>query len=113
MLATVPVPLNSATAGFFSAFASSAGAPVYYPPGCTPGLSCASPFLLPLPAVDQLTNGTVSNEFVDGKGYAFILLGDPLDPTYINPLDGGAATSTTGVFNGKSAHFLAFPTSNP
>jgi len=113
-LATVPVPLNSATAGFFTSFASSAGAAITFPPGCSPGVSCASPLLLPLPVIDQLTNGTVptGGSFVDGKGYAFILVGDPLDPTYIGA-DGGAATSTTGVFNGKSIHFLGLPTSNP
>ncbi|HEY5242587.1 MAG TPA: hypothetical protein VIJ22_14005 [Polyangiaceae bacterium] len=113
-LATVPVPLNVPTAGFFSAFIGGDAGAIYFPPGgCQPGVSCASPFLLPLPAIDQITNGTVTSEFVNGKGYAFILVGDPLDPTYINPVDGGAATSTTGVFNGKSAHFLGFPTSNP
>jgi hypothetical protein len=113
-LATVPVPLNSATAGFFTSFASAAGASIQFPSGCTPGVSCASPLLLPLPVIDQLTNGTVpaGGSFVDGKGYAFVLVGDPLDPTYIGA-DGGAATSTTGVFNGKSIHILGLPTSNP
>jgi hypothetical protein len=112
-LATVPVPLNSPAAGFFTSFASATGA-IQFPPGCTPGVSCASPLLLPLPVIDQLTNGTVptGGSFVNGKGYAFILVGDPLDPTYIGA-DGGAATSTTGVFNGKSIHFLGLPTSNP
>jgi hypothetical protein len=113
-LATVPVPLNVATAGFFSAFIGADAGAIYFPPGgCQPGVSCSSPLLLPLPAIDLLTNGTVTGEFVNGKGYAFILVGDPLDYPYINPVDGGQATSTTGVFNGKSAHFLGFPTSNP
>ena len=113
-LATVPVPLNSATAGFFTSFATATGTAIQFPPGCTPGVTCASPLLLPLPVIDQLTNGTVptGGSFVDGKGYVFVLVGDPLDPTYIGA-DGGAATSTTGVFNGKSIHFLGLPTSNP
>lgn len=114
-LVTVPVPLNVATAGFFTSFIGTDGGAVFAGavPDCVPGVSCFSPLLLPLPAIDQLTNGSVTGEFVDGKGYAFILVGDPLNPPYINPVDGGAATSTTGVFNGKSAHFLGFPTSNP
>jgi hypothetical protein len=117
-LVTVPVPLNSPAAGFFSSFITADGGAVYFPPGCSPGTGCASPLILPLPAIDQLTNGTVptGGSFADGKGYAFILLGDPLNSPYINPLDGGGCstpTPTTCVYNGKSAHFLGLPTSNP
>ena len=116
-LVTVPVPLNSPAAGFFTSFLAADGGAVYFPPGCMPGTGCASPLLLPLPAIDQLTNGAVptGGSFANGKGYAFVLLGDPLNSPYINPLDGTpcATPSATCVYNGKSAHFLGLPTSNP
>jgi hypothetical protein len=117
-LVTAPVPLDSTTAGIFSAWVGSdGGTTAPYPPGCTPGsptTPCASPLLLPLPTIDALTNGTVptGGSFADGKGYAFILIGNPAAPTYLNPFDGGPATSGTGVYNGASLHFLGFPTAN-
>jgi hypothetical protein len=74
--------------------------------------------------IDAVTNGATLNDagivttpaggsFADGKTYAFILLGDPQKPRYIDPVDGGAATPATGIFSGKAAHFLGIPTSNP
>ncbi len=73
------------------------------------------PAAMPLPVIRQLTYGspTAGVPFQNGSSFVFILVGNPLQPTFINPLDGGAATSTTGIFNGRSAHFLAFPTYNP
>jgi hypothetical protein len=115
-LAAAAVPLNSAGAGVYAAFAGADG-------GSVQGSS--SPLLDTLPVIDALTNdatlntmsGTVTSpaggSYEDGHGYAFILVGDPSNPPYIDPTDGGAATPTTGVLNGKAAHFLGFPTSNP
>jgi hypothetical protein len=114
-LAAAVIPLNSAGAGVYASFTGADG-------GSVQGSS--SPLLDTLPVVDAVTNGATLNaagivtapvggSFVDGYGYAFILVGDPSNPPYINPADGGAATPTTGSFNGKSAHFLGIPTSNP
>jgi hypothetical protein len=119
-LVTVPVPLNSAAAGFYAALVTADGGVVASGPAgapCTVGVDCISPLLYPLPAIDQVTYGSsapAGGSFVNGKGYVFLLVGDPLSPPYINPLDGGASTAAAGgVFNGNSAHFLGFPTSNP
>ena len=67
-----------------------------------------------MPAIDELSNGAVVSDagivttpsggsYVYGKGYAFILLGNPT----ASPVGQG------GTFNTKFLHFLAFPTSNP
>ena len=113
----VSVPLEyDESSGFGTAIVGADGGIVFAgaTSPCTPGVDCFSPLLYPLPAIDQLSNPVVPDggSFVKGQGYAFVLVGDPLDPPYINPADGGPATSTTGVFNGKSAHFLAFPAAN-
>jgi hypothetical protein len=114
-LSPAAVPLNSASAGIYASFVAPDGGSAQSP---------SSPLLETLPVIDALTNeatlnaaGTVTTpaggSYVDGHGYAFILIGDPLNPSYVNPADGGAATSTTGTFNGKAAHFLGISTSNP
>ncbi len=117
-LATVAGVTFDGNSGFFAQAVSGSGA-VTVPAGCTPGSAttpCVSPTLLPLPTIDQLTYGAAApagGSFANGKGYAFVLVGDPTVPPYLNPLDGGAAGPSDGVFNGKFVHFVAFPTSNP
>jgi hypothetical protein len=114
-LASAVIPLNNAGAGVYASFTGADGGSVQ---------GSLSPLLDSLPVVDAMTNDATLNAagiviapvggaFVGGYGYAFILVGDPMNPAYINPADGGAATSTTGVFNGNAAHFLGIPTSNP
>lgn len=115
-LASAPIPLNSAGAGLYASFVGADGGAIQSP---------SSPLLDSLPVIDALTNGATLNtttgtvtspaggSYAFGHGYAFILVGDPTNPAYINPADGGAATSTTGTLNGKAAHFLGIPTSNP
>jgi hypothetical protein len=121
-LATIALPLNVPNAGFGTAIANATGAPpiLQVPPGCTPGATCLSPFIYPMPEIDEFSNGSTvgpsgctpgvnctvttpaGGSYADGKGYVFILVGDPTQP----PTSGGAP-------NLNSAHFLAFPTSNP
>jgi hypothetical protein len=110
------IPLNAPNAGFATLIPGPGGVVIDAPPGCTVGATtngCFSPLLFPLPDIDSITNGVAVGDggivtapsggtFVYGKGYVFILVGDPYQ------------TSTAGgAFNGKLLHFLAFPTSNP
>jgi hypothetical protein len=107
------IPLNAPNAGFATLIPGPAGTTIDAPPACTVGTNCFSPLLIPLPDIDSVTFGSVLGDagtvitpaggsFVYGKGYVFILIGDPNQPTI-----------ASGAFNGKSLHFLAFPTSNP
>ncbi|HEY3822652.1 MAG TPA: hypothetical protein VGL81_36050 [Polyangiaceae bacterium] len=109
------VPLNVPNAGFATAIAFSGGTPpiLQIPPGCTLGESCLSPYIVPLPVIDELSNGATlsaqgivttpaGGSYAYGKGYVFILVGDPT-----------AAPEIGGQANPRLAHFLAFPTSNP
>jgi hypothetical protein len=122
-LGPVPGVTFDGTSGAFAAFVGADGGTVVYPAPflddaglphvCTPGVSCVSPFVMPLPLVDQITNGSPeAGTFANGKGFAFILMGDPQQPVYIGA-DGGASDPTNGAYNGKSVHFLGFPTANP
>jgi hypothetical protein len=114
-LVTVPLEYDS-TAGFGAAIIGADGGIVFQgaTTPCEPGVSCFSPLLNPLPGIDQLSNPVVPSggSFATGKGYVFILVGNPEAPPYVNPVDGGPATPATGVYNSKSSHFLAFPASN-
>ena len=105
--------MNAANAGFATLIPGPAGTIMDAPLGCTVGATCFSPLLVPLPDIDAVTNGAVLGDagivttpaggsFAYGKGYVFILVGDPNQPSTVG-----------GVFNGKSLHFLAFPTANP
>jgi hypothetical protein len=107
------IPLNAPNAGFATLIPGPGGTVIDAPAGCTVGASCFSPLLVPLPDIDSVTFGSVLGDagtvttpaggtFVYGKGYVFILIGDPNQP----PI-------ASGAFNGKSLHFLAFPTANP
>jgi hypothetical protein len=115
-LATVPGVTYDGGSGFFLESVGADGGTVLFPPGCNPALgNCYSPLLLPLPIIDQLTYGGAApagGTFADGKGYAFVFIGDPTQLPFIGA-DGGGTSTNTGVPNGKSPHFLAFPTSNP
>jgi hypothetical protein len=116
MLVPAMLPPYGNTAGFATVILGADGGSIWAPAGCTPGQSCFSPLLVPLPAIDQVTYGAgapTGGSFVAGKGYVFILVGDPLNPPFINPADGGGTSQDAGVFNSKAAHFIAFPTSNP
>jgi hypothetical protein len=96
-LATVSGATFDTTTAFFAQAVTDAGT-TFVPPGCDPTAgSCAG--ILPMSTIAQLSGGT----FTNGKGYAFILVGDPTAAPF---LDGG-------TFNSKFVHFLAFPTSNP
>ena len=56
------------------------------------------------------TGAGIATYYAAGKNYTGILLGVLGAPSYINPLDGGAAAPDAGgVFNGKSIHALVFP----
>jgi hypothetical protein len=109
------IPLNAPNAGFAALIPGPSGV-LEAPAGCTVGATtngCFSPLLFPLPDVDSITNGAVLSDagivtapvggsFAYGKGYVFVLIGDP-----------NQTATSGGGFNGKSLHFLAFPTSNP
>jgi hypothetical protein len=76
------------------------------------------PFAEPFPLATALTYG--ANPVPDGgapqygKGYAFVLLGDPLQDLLTNPQDGGPIYVDAGASpNLYAAHLLVFPTSNP
>jgi hypothetical protein len=110
------IPLNVPNAGFATLIPGPGGVVVVPPPGCTVGAQTNGffrPLVIPLPDIDSITNGVAIGDggtvtapsggtFVYGKGYVFILLGDP-----------NQASTSGGAFNGKSLHFLAFPTSSP
>ncbi len=68
----------------------------------------------PLPVIEQLTYGGNGVPFQNGKGFVFVLVGNPLTIPGVNPADGGPeALDAGGRFNFEYAHVLAFPTSNP
>jgi hypothetical protein len=95
-------------------FDGTSGFAVSYVSGITP---FGQPVALPLPVIQQLTYGTMTPPpggvaFANGQSFVFVLVGNPLLPTFIDPADGGPSTQGMGVFNGRSAHFLAFPTLN-
>jgi hypothetical protein len=93
------VTFDTKTAFFAQGIAADGGT-FFVPPTCNPALgNCAG--VLPMANIAQLSGTT----FANGQGYAFILLGDPNQPPFLD--DAGT------VFNGKFPHFLAFPTSNP
>ncbi|HEY1693711.1 MAG TPA: hypothetical protein VGG39_16205 [Polyangiaceae bacterium] len=116
----VPFVGYDETSGFFSAYASATGTLVEVPPGCTPGVSCVSPTALPLPIIDEYTNGSAADggTFALGNTVGFVLIGDPsgAELPYIGA-DGGQTTTppdpNNPVPNGKFPHFLAFPSHNP
>lgn len=68
---------------------------------------------LPLSAIQNLTTGSATpSMFVNGQSYTFVALGDPQEPQFID-MTGDASTPDGGRFNGRSAHFLAFPNDPP
>jgi hypothetical protein len=65
---------------------------------------------LPFSDIAQLTYGAQVPEGgapQNGRGYVFVLVGDPSQSLTVNPLDGGAG------LNLEAAHFLVFPTTSP
>lgn len=112
-LATMPALPYDGGAGFGVEMVLG-GSPVG--PGNCPAVGpCVPPLLESFPAIDGLTyrSPPPGGSFAVGEGYVFVLVGDPLQPAYVNPQDGGVATPSTGVFNGKSPHLLAFPSYDP
>ena len=109
------------TGGFATAIVAADGGTVYYPPppACDPTAgNCLSPLLYPLPIIDAYSgNPTTGATFAGGKSVALVLLGDPANQLPYIGADGGGTTTppdpANPVPNGKFAHFLAFPTSNP
>ena len=105
-LATVSdIPLNVPNAGFATAIAGGpAGIIQFGPvtgPGCqlgSPTNPCFSPFIYPMPEIDQYSTGATvgpvdctpgvdctvttpsGGSYAYDKGYVFILVGDPLQP---------------------------------
>jgi hypothetical protein len=116
-LATVPgIAEDSGTTGFFAQGVTSGGATVLFPPGCDPLVLCYSPELWPLGYIDLFSNGTITNEFANGKGFVFVQIGDPTELPFIGA-DGGPTDvppdPNNPVPNFKAPHVLAFPTANP
>jgi hypothetical protein len=113
---TALIKYDPQTAGFAAALVGADAGLVEAPAGCNPLLgNCFSPLLFPLPVIDAYSgNPTDGTEYAGGKTNVFILLGDPSQLPYIGA-DGGPSTTPTNppVPNGKSAHILSFPTSNP
>ncbi len=72
---------------------------------------------LPFPIIEGLTYGASipdGGAIQNGKGFVFVLVGDPTQPLTINPVDGGPeALDAGGSVNLEAAHLLVFPTSNP
>ncbi len=65
----------------------------------------------PLATVQALSGLPAPSIFVDGKNFVFIAIGDPLQPTFSYPADGGGGDGGDGSrFNTRSFHYLAFPT---
>lgn len=61
---------------------------------------------VPLPLVYQITTGEsigVDQYFKGASNLVFVAVGDPTEPTFLD----------AGTFNGKSLHFLAFPSDPP
>jgi hypothetical protein len=84
----------------------------------TPSLNQVYALPMPFPAIEQLTYGAggvpEAGVIQNGKGFVFILVGDPQQPLFQNPADGGPeGLDAGGQINLHAAHFLAFPTSNP
>jgi hypothetical protein len=70
----------------------------------------------PLPNIQQFTYGASGGiPFANGQTFAFVLVGNPDQPLFVDVVShmpcapGSAATC---IFNGYSAHFLAFPAYN-
>jgi hypothetical protein len=72
------------------------------------------PAAFPLPIIQQLTYGAAGGvAFADGVTFAFVLVGNPTDPTFVDSSGMPCATpSATCVVNGRTVHFLAFPAFN-
>jgi hypothetical protein len=83
----------------------------------TPPAPLLPPAALPFSLIEGLTYGATVPEggvIQYGKGFAFVLLGDPTQSLLTNPDDGGPIYLEAGATpNLHAAHFLAFPTSNP
>jgi hypothetical protein len=129
----LPATLSSASgltfdggSGFY-AVGFGNGAPITGPPNeidggaCTPGSqdptqACISPWLMPLTDISALSVGpTAPNEFANGAGYVFLLVGSPSADAYIDvsmnpPTACVPGSSATCIFNTEFVHFLAFPT---
>jgi hypothetical protein len=96
-------------------FDGTSGFAATYLSGLTP---VGQPLALPLPVIQELTYGSMTVPstgvaFANDQSFVFVLVGNPLLPTFVDPVDGGPSTQGGGgVFNGRSAHFLAFPSLN-
>jgi hypothetical protein len=56
------------------------------------------------------TGAGIATYYPAGKNFTSVIVGSPLAPQFINPLDGGVgAADAGGVFNGKTLHVLVFP----
>jgi hypothetical protein len=76
------------------------------------------PVAEPFPVVTELTYGASpvpdGGAPQNGKGFAFVLVGDPAQSLLTNPQDGGPIYVDAGASpNLYAAHFLVFPTANP
>jgi hypothetical protein len=97
-LVQVPGVTFDGTSGFvFTAFGADGG------PN-TPSVG------VPLPGIQAISYPNLpTTEFQNGSGYVFILVGNPLEPTFVGPDGGGVGAGDAGTFNPLSAHILGFP----
>jgi hypothetical protein len=71
-------------------------------------------FALPLSVISQLTYGKGGPPYMTRDSYVFVLVGNPTETMYVNPMDGGPESPDAGgVFNTRFVHFLGFPTNPP
>lgn len=90
------------TSGFFAqAIAADAG-------------TVGRPVAYPLPVIQQLSWGQAGPPdgaaLANGQGFTFVLVGDPLQPAF---LDDAGNPADSGTFNTRFIHFLAFPNDPP
>jgi hypothetical protein len=86
--------------------------------GKVPPMPLAPPLALPFTTIEGFTYGGANvpeaGVIQYGKGFVFVLVGDPTQDLLTNPEDGGPIYAEAGATpNLRAAHFLAFPTSNP
>jgi hypothetical protein len=98
--------------GFVANAVTADGGPVFL----AAGIPLSVP--VPLPTIEQLSwgaNPPDAGAFRNGRGYVFVLVGDPTAPRYVSPADYATPLPQAdgGVFNGRFSHILGFPTNPP
>jgi len=101
-LAAVPGLTDDMNSGVFAEPVGADGGPVM-----------AQQWAYPFPVVEALSGLGTAGKIVPGKGFVFVLVGDPTQPPYVGADGGAADPDAGGQFNIAFPHFLGFPTSNP